>query len=442
MARSSQSLGEGKGTHMRAFVFSWVFLGAVAAQAQVHSPTSQEINVSYEATFLARDFDDEPEEAAQLHASHVFGLFHSPVFTRSFGINPKKIEGVGAPRLPNKIKILDTDLVEDDGTGESRLKITYSLSGKFLVHRNVARAWLKKGTASLLLPYDLSKIYDKKCTDAHYTDIGDYWYFYDIYRRGCTRLQKAPFSKKVQLTVTPSGSGRVEKNFLLSKLRGDNGNGSVFSVSIIHGFESDTRKRRDEGRVGFEQMNKMFLNKGFARDVIRSEFTRPLHLYTKSVEGPNGEAIDIEIRHLLVDSAIESRSVTFAKFMKEAVKNADVILYAGHSGLGGNMDIPSLEEKAGAFEFAQDKKQLFFFDSCSSYAYYLDHFLGEKNAKSKIDILSYGLSSYFHTSPGVHEAFFDLLFDPATPNAPWSDVLEQLEAPLEGGSYLLSVGGV
>ena len=30
------------------------------------------------------------------------------------------------------------------------------------------------------------------------------------------------------------------------------------------------------------------------------------------------------------------------------METSDVIIYSGHSGLGGNLDIPSLEEKAGA----------------------------------------------------------------------------------------------
>ncbi|MFN7455308.1 MAG: hypothetical protein ACK5RO_11685, partial [Pseudobdellovibrionaceae bacterium] len=162
-------------------------------------------------------------------------------------------------------------------------------------------------------------------------------------------------------------------------------------------------------------------------------------LFTKEMTF-NGRPTLVEVRHLLTDTGAESRSTVFAKFFKKAVKEADVIIYAGHSGLGGNLDIPTLERKAGAFEFNPQKRQVFFFESCSSYSYYLEPFAAEKT-KAKIDIVTNGLSSYFHTGPFVLEVFVTSILDETVKDTSWLEILRRMEAPLEGGSYLLNVGG-
>lgn len=133
--------------------------------------------------------------------------------------------------------------------------------------------------------------------------------------------------------------------------------------------------------------------------------------------------------------------MTFAKFFKEAVENADVIIYGGHSGLGGNLDIPSLESKAGKFKFNSKKRQIFYFDSCASYAYYLTQFSGEKT-KSKIDILTNGLSSYFETSQAVLEGLLENILSETKEDVSWMQIMKDMEKPLDGGSFLLNVGGV
>jgi hypothetical protein len=149
----------------------------------------------------------------------------------------------------------------------------------------------------------------------------------------------------------------------------------------------------------------------------------------------------VEIKSLLVDTGIESRSRVFADFFREAVQTADVIYYAGHSGLGGNLDISSLEAKSGEFVFPRNKRQIFFFDSCSSYSYYLEPFSAQKT-RARIDVVTNALASYFHTGGLVKSEFLDVLLDPDLTDLSWLDILKRIEFALEGESYLMSVGGV
>ena len=149
----------------------------------------------------------------------------------------------------------------------------------------------------------------------------------------------------------------------------------------------------------------------------------------------------VRVRHLLVDTAIDSRSKAFAKFFKESVEISDAVIYSGHSGLGGNLDIPSLEEKAGEFNFDPKKRQLFYFNSCSSYSYYLEPFRSEKT-KSKIDILSNALAAYMDDESAETTALLRILLDESR-SPDWMEVLLEMEAANTFDmTYLLNVGGV
>lgn len=155
--------------------------------------------------------------------------------------------------------------------------------------------------------------------------------------------------------------------------------------------------------------------------------------------------MQVEVIHQLSNTDITADAKTFARTFKEAIAEGDLIIYLGHSGLGGNLDIPSLNEKLkemgeGEIKFPNDKYQIFFFDSCSSYSYYLPHFR-EFKPKGKIDIISYGLSSYFHTSTYVFGALIDKMLNLDEPQK-WETILRAMEEPLDGASYLLNVGGV
>jgi hypothetical protein len=83
---------------------------------------------------------------------------------------------------------------------------------------------------------------------------------------------------------------------------------------------------------------------------------------------------------------------------------------------------------------------VFFFDGCSSYAYYLSMFESQKPLGT-VSVLTNGLSSYFHTEADVGQAFYKHLLNPDT-NPTWGEVLGDMESVLLGDTYMLSVGGL
>ncbi len=418
--------------------FLWVLLGISEARAQILSPTSTEILFSYQTEFEAAPdsfFSRSAESLALNHANYLFGVMASIELASSFGIDSTLIQGLGAPRSDMLIQVISSEL------RGNKLIIKYSSQGRMLVHNQVAEQILKSRSWKLPLPVNGERAYKVHCTDHHYFSMGDYWYFWNPYRLGCESLLSAPLVKYVDINISPVRQKKFDEWARLDLLRGPNGNGKLFSVYTVHGFDQGPDAKDDGGRLAFDTFNDHLMSLGFKETVKYSGLSRPLKVYQKSVAIAPDQFIEVEIKSLLADTSLEIKGITFAKFFKEAVETADVIYYSGHSGLGSNLSIPDLEAKVGGFLFPRNKRQLFYFESCSSYSYYMTPFKNEKT-RAKIDVMTNGLASYFETANIMLHGFIDVLLSSEHVDIKWIDFLEQIEKPLDGQSYLLNVGGV
>lgn len=416
------------------FLIAMTYLSR-SAIGQVIAPSATEMNYSYQTKFIVTP-DDSVEALAYTHSQYLFGVLHSPFLVGRFGLSSDKVGGIGAPASDPKIRILKSTNV-----GNGRVEIEYSLQSRILVHKKVAESLLARGALNLYMPLDVNRVYFKKCTDSHYDSTGDYWYFWDPYRTECELLRKSPATQQIQIQFAPVLNRKIETRVRLDLLRSNNDNGENFIIYTIHGFEDNPRNSEDVGRANFNFFNDDMLKRGFVKKVKSNSYTSPWIDWQKRIKLSNEKDIAVTVRSLLVNTTITSRSTAFARFFKNAVAEADVIIYLGHSGLGGNLDIPSLEKKAGKFEFNPRKRQIFYFDSCSSYSYYLKTFAAEKT-RAKIDIMTNGLSSYFHTTPHILSNFMNYLLNPDIQDVEWQTLLKDMESPLNGGTYLLNVGGV
>lgn len=402
--------------------------------AQVFGPNAVEVRFNYTAEFVTADYSTDPTDLAYQHSSHLYGVLSTPEMVEKHGLPADLIGGIGVPRSDITFTIRQTS-----GSG-GKLFVRYSASGKMLLHKKAAARIMRQQKIVLPMPMDLDTIYDRNCTDEHYDSPGDYWYFWNPFREGCAHLAASPYSTEVEIRFNSSVTPNQSVTARLDLLRGDNQNGKEFSIYVVHGF-NETTSRRDEGRLNYNDFHRYLRKNKFKERINVNSTSRELRTFTKPLTLPNGEEIEVVVRSLLVDTGIGSRSVQFAKFFKQAVLEADVIFYAGHSGLGGNLDIPSLESKVGEFVVDPKKRQIFYFDSCSSYSYYLESFR-ETKTRSKIDIITNGLSSYFEFTAMTTAAFFDALLDVSKEDRTWMSILKDIERPLNGGTYLLNVGGI
>lgn len=410
---------------------------SLSSQAQVISPSGQEINFSVSSIMTAsRDQNLTAKEQVQFHVSHLFGLFHSPELITKFKLDPSLIDGIGAPQSDMEIKIISQNIIS-----ANKVRISYQAKGKMLLQKKVAQYFLNKKSLAFPLPVDPYEIYREECTDEHYTSFGDFWYFYDAYRAGCESLLKPPLAQDVQFDFSAVAARKTELSPRLDLLRGNNDNGSVFSIAVIHGYSNGWNIPKDDGKLNYNQLNDYLKRQKFVRKTLYTNTTHPQDVFSKNITLANGKTIEVQINHILVETTISSKTVSFAKFFRDAVATADVIVYSGHSGLGMNLDIPMLEQKAGTFEFNPKKRQIFFFDSCASYSYYLTTFSAQKT-RAKIDVVTNALSSFFMTGEGVLESFFGVLLDPNIEDMPWIEILTRMEKSMNGITSLINVGGI
>ncbi len=103
------------------------------------------------------------------------------------------------------------------------------------------------------------------------------------------------------------------------------------------------------------------------------------------------------------ESGIDQKSQAFHYAFRQGIKDAAILIYDGHSGLGGHLDLTEIAElRDFKFEFPKDKYQIFFFNSCTSYTYYNARFLQRKvkrgrnqQATKNLDLMVNGLATYF-----------------------------------------------
>lgn len=421
----------------------YILLALLAAlnsvsEAQVYGPQVEEFNFSVKSYFYSHETRSSTawKEEADLQLSHSFGIFQSAQTVRKYGLSSNRFSGIGAVQFPIDYQITGREK-QEDGT----MKVYYSATGKILLQKDVAAQVIDEGGLQLPLPVQLEGFYDVACTDPHYPSEGDFWYFFNPFQSGCESLSKPPRADSFVIKLRPSSKRELDMNVRLDLLRGNNDNGSVFRIDVIHGFESSSTSRLDEGRRAYRAFHKYLKDDGYKVEQKQKYFNRPLIQFTKLVELADGREIVVEINSLLVETGIESKTVTFAKFIRKSVEDADVIFYGGHSGLGGNLDIESLEYKAGGFKFNANKRQIFIFDSCSSYSYYLAPFR-EQKTRARIDVVTMGLASLFDTGLPTLKTFIEEFTNPDVEDRTWEEVLTEVDDRLGNINYLINVGGI
>lgn len=414
-----------------AFVLGSIILGPTS-MATVISPSSKEVAFSYASEFQTADTASDAAELAKRQASNLFGYMQNPEIVRLWGAH--KVGGIGAPAWVPKLTILSDQ--QDNG----KRAIRYEATGRLLLINSVATKLVRRGHWDVTLPYDLDNYYDRDCTDDEYYERSDFWYFGDPFRKGCEKLRQEGLAKPVSISIEEIPNTPKDFKADLDGLRVDNGH-DLFQVTAINGFDESSRKRKDDGRVNYEAMNKWFVANGFTDTFISKYKERPIHQFDKTVTRADGREIHIRVTRLLAQTELEgNRDVTFAKFFEKMLNDSDVIIYEGHSGLGVNLELSAIEKRAGieASNIDPHKRQLFLFDSCSSYSYYLGMFDGRKDP-GKLNVLSNGLESVFSYEIPETKHLYNILFDVNNNDYTWLDVIDALEKPFRGTTFMMNM---
>ena len=300
------------------------------------------------------------------------------------------------------------------GKKGSAYQIGYTYEGTVVLENG------PKDTYDIILAINPAKIYaagfvgeHNPCTDDHYQSEGDFWYFWNPYNDGCK------LKKDKDYTIVKAKVARFENTKLTypeyHNLPDANGN---INIHVLFGMDDNSKGRNplnsgDINAENYRDFKEYLIGKGYtAKKWTATEINKVAK--TKNGAAPYVETIskgNIVYRFFFGPSAIDEDSLAFHWFYKDAIENSSVMIYGGHSGLGGHLDLESIEANLGeGIKFNTKKYQIFFFDSCTSYKYYNTQYFDRKattkdpKGTKKLDIFTNGLSTYFHVMPDSNKA--------------------------------------
>ena len=355
--------------------------------------------------------------------------------------------------LPGKGSLLrdpKVDIVNVDSNG-----ITYNFQGYFLLpYKSVGargelpKIYLPRSVQTLTdVVYSATQENKKKfedCSDLHYGP-SDFWYFFAPAKHGCPLLT-ADY-RGYLLEIDPVNDGEVAFN-------GDNHESeevpvhqlavnqdslrvSVFfspsedsaSLRLPHIYQKDVPVDLGVKKKVDERMNvniKQYLE--FRNDLLRSGFKRhKISLWDKflSMDGdilsgnPMIEEFTLQTtsKKLVVrifsarSSSDIARFSQFASLWNNALKVSDVVIYNGHSGLGGNLSINSLanalDTEPEEIVVDPDKYQIYFLNGCATFIHYLTVYENFKN--KNLDLFLNGVSASFDDMSQASWALVDTI---------------------------------
>lgn len=269
------------------------------------------------------------------------------------------------------------------------------------------------------------------CTDSHYFSKDDFWYFWNPENPGCKLEPGVNYDivENIKLKKLPNEK-RTYPNY-----RGLINDEGTVRVSVLMGMDEPTDsvagrnpfKSKDINALTYKRLRKSLTEIGFESDgeawsleqiqeiapLKKKEMGIAPYVETLSKVEPRTVEIDgkqkpirLEVRLFFGPSGIsetEEGSRAFHYFYKDALEKDSVVVYDGHSGLGGHLDLASIEEINGfKIKIPKDKHQIYFFNSCSSYTYYNLSYLERKGGAEFLDIMVNGLATAFDVLHGTN----------------------------------------
>ena len=284
------------------------------------------------------------------------------------------------------------------------VSVSYRFRDRIALHEDLLKG--DKPEITFVLPKEVTKIYEKGftsssdlnlCTDDHYNEESDFWYFWNPKQKGCPLKKDDLVTVIGKLKLLPSTANTFPE---YDMLHGDNGNGKELKVVALFGIDESFRSG-DLGRSAYQNFMNILRDNNYVKIVDENKhkvFTLPnekrfkLQLHVHLVD-PDDEEFD----ELVVDALNGNGKVENA---------ADIFLYDGHSGLGGHLAPGRFSDFIGKkLKLHKNKYQVFAFQGCTTYAYYNKNYFDLKKTSEDrfgskfLDIITAGIGLQFSSGP-------------------------------------------
>ena len=261
---------------------------------------------------------------------------------------------------------------------------------------------------------DFVKKYAPACADEPSdANVSNYWYHYRPRLAGCALAPADVTSVTAKVTKSALNVGAKYPEY--HRVWEDD---SLDVVAVFGKYEEGATSPSDAGIEAFTRFV------GAMRAAFPAAATTPAALPEVGAKTPD-VSFDVELdagrsmhlTALLVDKVATAPASFDARF-GELTPGADLVLYAGHAGLGANMK--ALTQKA---RFFPQKYQLFFIDGCDTFAYEDDSLTvaraplnPDDQAGSKyLDVMMNAMPAYFSSMPDASMAVVQALVNDAQP---------------------------
>jgi hypothetical protein len=290
--------------------------------------------------------------------------------------------------------------------------ISYSYKGTIVVENGPSSKY------EIILPVNPDKIYKagmttrrgedyNPCTDDHYQSEGDFWYFWNPDQPGCKLKEGVDYLRVQSAIDRTENTRRTYPEY--ARLADSKG---VISISILMGMD-DTEaspnpdNSNDANAPNFVGIRDELVKMGYQVRVVEKDELKEatgdakvlpyVEELTKST--PKAKFV---VTLFFGQTQITDQSQAFHYYYADALKNASVMIYDGHSGLGGNLDLAGLAEAEGIrFTPNKSRYQIYYFNSCTSYSYYNTMYFAKKRTPTdkrgtkNLDIITAGLETMF-----------------------------------------------
>lgn len=447
----------------------------VPASADVLATRAYELEYTYQTSFRSLYKLSEREKVnvrdeAKFHAVHLTGLFMASEYAEDRGQRIELIEGYAAIKNP---RITWAKLYRKKG--DDYLWVKYTVVGTVLVLKDIADQWMGQklvGTFTIPLLRDLPAVYKdynlkeytndkfRDCTNPEHPEPYDFSYFYNPYF--CDELFERPYAKPVTFKVRrkPVRKKLRAAEMPLQEITGDNGNGKLTVVYVAHGYDIPPKPGATLEQISKDPSYKLYqsLRKNLVEQFGFTEVTS-----MQQLQGELGQDADkLEISTPVSEQSVAKRRFyrtyvrkdadttwvirsslsvanykkgsdklhSFPKFWQEAWLNGDAVFYGGHAADGEGLSTEQInrylgDTKYGEMVFKNDKTQLVFFDSCTSYGHYQNDYFARK--PDSLYMVTFGLVSPFFLAHVNEAVFMETLLKRSNENVRWLDFLHSVE---------------
>jgi hypothetical protein len=365
----------------------------------VHLPFKKPENLN--DVLKSEDARNQLNLAALAQVQHIFGaLTTHPNYQKHPAViaNDYKLDLLSVSNLPAK----------------SEINLRYRYIDRIALHKALVPEGTQVGgefQLKFILPKDPQKIYSQGfesngstnlCTDRHYNSEGDFWYFWNPFQKNCPLNEQTLQSVTARVKLRPSTTKTLPE---YDRLYGDNQNGKNLKAVVMFGIDENFNSG-DLGRTSYTNFINLLLQNGFDKTTNDAKH--------KVFKFPDRRSFELELHVWLLEPGSEE----FDKVAIDALEgqgsdggdSADILIYDGHSGLGGFFSPDHFAEILGRpLRLPKNKYQIFAFQGCSTYAYYnkiyfdLKKSSRDRNGSKNLDIITAGIGLDF--SVGAKQDF-------------------------------------